>query len=190
MASRIPFSSGLQEGAAQNWWLMLLWGIAAVILGFFLVFVPRITALVLVQIMAAFWLVGGILDIVAGLFGRGILRRRVRLICGVISAIAGLLLLGNPLLGTVLTLTVQAYVISFTAITNGLANVIGGHRSQRSWGQFFLGATQIIIGMFLLLQPFTGILALIPILGGIVLVGGALICWLAVKSRRPALEIA
>ena len=47
------------------WWLVLLEGIAAVIIGIFLLASPGITLFALVQITGFFWLIGGIFRIVS-----------------------------------------------------------------------------------------------------------------------------
>ena len=53
------------EGTPIPWWLVLLQGIAAVIIGVFLLTAPGITLLFLVQVLGFFWLIGGILGIMS-----------------------------------------------------------------------------------------------------------------------------
>src|ERR671933_2989018 len=58
-------SSATLESVSIPWWLVLLEGIAAVIIGLFLVTAPGITLLFLVQVTGFFWLIGGILRVVS-----------------------------------------------------------------------------------------------------------------------------
>ena len=53
------------ESVTIPWWLILPEGIAAVIIGIFLLTAPGITLLFLVQVTGFFWLIGGILRIVS-----------------------------------------------------------------------------------------------------------------------------
>ena len=53
------------EGMSVPWWLVLLEGIAAVIIGIFLLTSPGITLFALVQVTGFFWLIGGIFRIVS-----------------------------------------------------------------------------------------------------------------------------
>src|ERR687883_1316728 len=58
-------SSATAESVSLPWWLVLLEGIAAVIIGIFLLTAPGITLLFLVQVAGFFWLVGGVLRTVS-----------------------------------------------------------------------------------------------------------------------------
>lgn len=62
MATTYPERIG---GTAVPWWLVLLEGIAAVIIGIFLLTVPITALLLLVQSLGFFWLTGGIFRIVS-----------------------------------------------------------------------------------------------------------------------------
>ena len=72
---------------SRDWWVVLLWGVAAFLLGLLLLVRPGITTLTLVRVMAIFWLVGGFFDVLGALLyreeGSG-----ARLLLGVISMIA------------------------------------------------------------------------------------------------------
>src|SRR5215203_5919243 len=55
------------EERGLAWWLVLLEGIAAAIIGLFLLTAPGATLFVLIQVLGIFWLVGGIFRII-GIF--------------------------------------------------------------------------------------------------------------------------
>ena len=53
------------EEASLPWWLILLEGIAAAIIGLFLLTAPGATLFVLIQVLGIFWLVGGLFRIIS-----------------------------------------------------------------------------------------------------------------------------
>lgn len=57
--------AGPVRPARAEWWLIVSWGITGVLLGGSLRFQPIASALVLVTIVAVFWLIGGIVEIVS-----------------------------------------------------------------------------------------------------------------------------
>jgi uncharacterized membrane protein HdeD (DUF308 family) len=58
------FAEGTEE-TSFPWWLVLLEGIAAAIIGLFLLTAPGATLFVLIQVVAIFWLVGGLFRIIS-----------------------------------------------------------------------------------------------------------------------------
>jgi uncharacterized membrane protein HdeD (DUF308 family) len=76
------------------WWLDLLEGIAAVIIGIFLLTSPGITLFALVQITGFFWLIGGIFRIVSIFVESS--SWGWKLLGGIIGILAGLVVLQHP----------------------------------------------------------------------------------------------
>jgi uncharacterized membrane protein HdeD (DUF308 family) len=165
-------------------WFTVLWGIGALIVGLLLVTRPVLTALFLVQVIALFWLVGGVIDLVSVLFNRVGEHRVWRLIGGAVAIAAGLILLGNPFVGTVLVVTIQFYLIAVAAIANGVINIVGRLQGISGWGRFVLGIVEIIIGVFFLLNPWPGVRDFVPVFGLVVAIGGLLTIGAALISRR------
>jgi uncharacterized membrane protein HdeD (DUF308 family) len=163
MATATPQSHG--------WALLLLWGVSWIILGLLLLFRPGITAILLVQFMAVFWVVGGVIDLMSGLThaqpGRG-----WRIFGGILGAAAGVILIVHPVIGAIVTIAFQYYLLAFAAIVIGIVNMVGGFKPSLSWGASLLGLVQIILGIFLVTHPLVGMLAFIPTLGCIIIVGG------------------
>ena len=111
--------------AGKNWWLLLLWGVSMIVLGLYLIFQPGMTAVILVQVMAVFWLVGGAFDVINGVLNKEDPQRVWRIIGGLVSIIAGGIILLNPLLGTFITLAFQYYLLAIGAIFIGVINISG-----------------------------------------------------------------
>lgn len=164
MATTTPQSHG--------WALLLLWGLSWIILGLFLVFRPGITAILLVQFMAVFWVVGGVIDLMSGLSHADQPGRGWRIFGGILGAVAGVILIVHPILGTIVTIAFQYFLLAFAAIVVGVINMFGGFKPTLSWGGSLLGLVQVILGIFLVTHPMMGMLAYVPTLGCIIIVGG------------------
>ncbi len=59
------FAERTEERTGFPWWLVLLEGIAAAIIGLFLLTAPGATLFVLIQVLGIFWLVGGLFRIIS-----------------------------------------------------------------------------------------------------------------------------
>jgi len=182
MATATPHSHG--------WALLLVWGVAWIILGLFLLFQPGITAILLVQLMAVFWVVGGVIDLMTGLTHADQQHRGWRIFGGILSIVAGMIIIANPLAGAIVTIAFGFFILAFTAIVNGLINLVGGFKGGISWGGSLLGFVQVIIGVYLLTHPMMGIIAYVPTLGIIAIVAGiaVIIFGFRVKSGTAVLS--
>jgi uncharacterized membrane protein HdeD (DUF308 family) len=168
----------------QGWVLLLLWGMAWVVLGFLLFFQPGMTAVVLVQVMAVFWVMGGVIDLMHGLTHSGQPSRGWRILSGILGVAAGIIIVVHPILGTMVTVAFGFYLLAFTAIVTGLINLVGGFRRTLSWGGSLLGLVQVILGIFLVTHPLVGMLAYVPTLGIIAIAGGIVIIVSSFRIKR------
>src|SRR5215472_811132 len=168
----------------HGWALLLLWGIAWVILGFFLLFQPGMTAIVLVQIMAVFWVVGGVVDLMNGLTHREQPGRGWRVVGGILGIVAGVIIMIHPIAGTLVTIAFGFYLLAFAALVTGIINLVGGFQKTLSWGVSLLGLAQIILGIFLVTHPVVGMLAYVPTLGVLAIVAGIVIIISSFRVRR------
>ena len=171
----------------HSWWAYLLWGLGSIVLGILLITRPALTALFLVRAMAVFWLVGGVVDIIRALVARD--KGGGWIIAGgIVGILAGIVILGHPILGAVLTLATLFLFAACSAIFYGVVNIVGGavrgEAASWSWGRFLLGVLQVIIGVFMLWHPVVGTLAFTSVLGIVAIVGGVGATGLAIGSRR------
>ena len=86
--------------------------------------------------------------------------------------VAGVIIMANPLAGTIVTIAFGFFILAFAAIVNGLINLVGGFKGGISWGGSLLGFLQVIIGVYLLTHPMMGIVAYVPTLGIITIAAG------------------
>ena len=63
---------GLKDEGISNWWLSALWGILAVIFGFWIMFKPFAGAVAIVTLMGIFFLVAGLFNLAIGFGLKGI----------------------------------------------------------------------------------------------------------------------
>ncbi|MGH7470186.1 MAG: HdeD family acid-resistance protein [Longimicrobiales bacterium] len=171
----------------RDWWVVLVWGVVAILLGLLLIVRPGLTTLALVRVMAAFWLMGGFFDVLGSLLyreeGSG-----ARMLLGIVSMLAGGLLLANSLIGTAILVSIQYYMLGFIALIYGIVMMLKqGARARWSWGQFVLGMLQAFIGIMLLAHPTVGILGFLSALGVLIMMGGVLAILLSFQVRRAAM---
>lgn len=142
----------------RTWWVWLLWGLAAVLLGVLLLVRPVATVLDLTVFIGVWWLIGGVIDVITAL-----LRRQGPwgwfLITGVISVLAGGFLIGRPVAAVVISTQWLYYLLAFTFVFVGLIRIFAGYRSASgagyhwTWGSLVVGLLLTVIGIMLLLDP-------------------------------------
>ena len=162
------------------WWLPLVFGISAIVLGVLLLVRPGITALILVVVMGVYWLIEGVFDVILALVHRAP-HWGWRLASGIISALAGLFILAYPIAGTVVAVLLLFWILVIGAIISGILDIVHGvQAASRSWWTVLLGVLKIILAVLLLENPLVGTLALVPVLGIIAIINGIVaIVWAA-----------
>ena len=140
-----------------GFWVTLIRGILATILGVALIFQPDKTRPILVNFMGMFWLVSGIMSLRWGASGQR--ARRRSLAAGVIGILGGLLVLTRGIARGFLEEKVVIYIFGVVIVLTGLIHAAGGFRvgeeaeRHRSWTSLLLGTFEIILGILLLLSP-------------------------------------
>ena len=107
------------EVLQSPWWSVLLEGIIAIIIGLFLLYEPIATTILLIQILAIFWLAEGIVSVIGALiFPRN---RGWKLFSGILGIIAGVVILMYPIISPFIVLRFLFIFIGALAIVNGAA---------------------------------------------------------------------
>jgi uncharacterized membrane protein HdeD (DUF308 family) len=158
------------------WWLVLLEGIAAIIVGFLLLISPIRTTVWLVQIMGFYWLIVGILAIVNIFLDHSLWGWK--LFSGILGILAGLIVIRNPWWSTVLVVSLLVIVLAVQALIQGVIKLFHSFNGG-GFGAFVLGLLNIIIGVVLLFNtliaasilPF--VVGILAIIGGIAAIIGA-----------------
>lgn len=151
------------------WWVVLLEGIIAILLGLFLLYRPAATTVFLIQILGIFWLAEGILSVVGALIFSG--NRIWKLLSGILSIIAGALILMYPIYSPLIVLTLFILFIGVWVIIDGVVKVILALKGG-GWGIGIIGILTIILGLLLLTNSLVGVLFLPWIFGFFLILGG------------------
>jgi uncharacterized membrane protein HdeD (DUF308 family) len=168
------------EEPGLPWWLVLLEGIAAVIIGLFLLTSPGATLFVLIQVMGIFWLVGGLFRIISIFLDSSLWGWK--LVGGILGILAGIVVLQHPLWSSVLVPAIYVIVLGIQALILGGVNLFMAFRGE-GWGIGILGALSIVFGLVLLFNPWIGVAVLPYVLGALGIVGGGLAIAMAFVVR-------
>lgn len=157
------------ERGGFPWWVPLLEGIAAIIIGIFLLTNPAATTAFLIQVLGWYWLITGIISIImifVDSTGWG-----WKLLAGILGIIAGFYIVNHPLVSTVMVPTVLVIVLAIQGIIIGIINLIQAFQGG-GWGAGILGVISIVFGVILLGSPLLAALALPWVIGIFAIVGG------------------
>jgi len=169
---------------ARYWWLVLLRGIAAIIFGILTFIWPGMTLLTLVLLYGAFALADGIIALAAGIMGRERAPRWWLLVHGLLGIAVGILTLAWP----GITALVLLLFIAGSAIATGVLQIIGAIRLRKEidneWLLIAGGVLSVLFGLVLAIQPQTGALALLFVIGFYAILYGVLLIALAFRLRR------
>lgn len=152
------------------WWLVLLQGIVTLILGIMFLAQPFETLAVLVVFLGAYWFVTGIFTLIGLAVDKS--NAAMKAILGVLSIIAGIVILAHPLYSALMVPLILITFIGAWAIVMGAISLYGGFKGG-GWGSTALGILGIIFGIILLAAPYIA-LALLPTVLGIFGVAGGL----------------
>ena len=157
------------ETQARPWWLLLLEGIAAIIVGLLIFSSPAKTVLVLVQFIGLYWLIRGIFDIVSIFIDHTMWGWK--LFMGIIGIIAGMLILQNTLWATIFVPATLVWIMGLYGIIGGIVMLIQAFKGG-GWGAGIMGVVFILLGIFILGNVFATTVVWIWLSGFILVIGG------------------
>ena len=163
------------------WWLPLLEGIAALIIGFFLVISPGVTTVILIAFLGFYWLFSGVLSLVSLFIDRSMWGWK--LFSGILGILAGLVVIRNPLWSALLVPTFLVIFLAILALFQGGVKLVQGFTGG-GFGTLLLGILNIIIGFILLGSPLMAALILPFVVGIIAMIGGIAAIIMAFRVRN------
>jgi uncharacterized membrane protein HdeD (DUF308 family) len=167
------------------WWLVLLWGIFAVIIGALFLAYPLKSLMASIVFLGVYWFIGGIFTLFAAFMQET--DRGWKILIGIISIIAGLVILAYPLYSFLILPALFIIFVGIWALIVGAVKIYQGF-AGKDWGAVILGIISIIFGFLLLGSPYVAA-ALIPyIFGGFAVVGGiaAIVVSFMVRGEQKA----
>jgi uncharacterized membrane protein HdeD (DUF308 family) len=166
------------------WWIPMIQGIAAVILGILLWTNPAQTATTLVMFLAIYWIVAGVMELLRLFVDRS--KWGWKVFSGVIGILAGwaLLNLGNVQAAMLFGWTV-VILLAIQGIIMGIAELIEAFQGG-GWGPGIMGALSILFGILLWTHSVAATVMLPWVIAIFMIVGGILAIILAFRLRGAA----
>jgi uncharacterized membrane protein HdeD (DUF308 family) len=167
--------------------LLLLRGIALVVLGFYALFNPGLSLLLWAVVVGYFFIIDGILAIVAGVAGWGG-SRAWTVVRGVLAILVGGIALAHPaLFGSLAGLTVIAIIAAF-AIALGIMEIIVAIRERKAiegegW-MILNGVFTILFGVVLFMAPMISLAIFIRICGAFAILAGLIVVFTSLRLRK------
>jgi uncharacterized membrane protein HdeD (DUF308 family) len=169
---------------AQNWWALVIRGLAGVLFGIGALVWPPAAVAALVLLFGAYALVDGIFNIVAAVRAPREGRRWGWLLfSGLVGIATGVITFFMPGLTA---LAVVLLVASWSVVT-GIAEIIAAIRLRKQirheWLLILSGLLSVAFGVLLFLMPAVGAVALAMWIGAYMLVFGALLIGVGIRLR-------
>ncbi len=151
MTATVVKTQAQPQPAQRPWWLTLVMGIAAVVVGGILLFgsftAQARTYLLLIELAGIWWLVSGIMDIIHMFTDHT--AWGWKLFMGIVSILAGGWILVYPVYAAVTLPRIFVLVIGIWGLFHGTTLLFMGFRA-RAWGSVILGLITLIFGLILI----------------------------------------
>jgi uncharacterized membrane protein HdeD (DUF308 family) len=171
----------------RPWWLTLILGISAFIIGAVLLWAPAKTRvetyLLLVTMLGIYWLVWGILEIVSMFMDHS--AWGWKLFMGIVSIIAGGYILMYPIASALVLPKIFVLMLGIWGLMEGIILLIMAFRGG-GWAAGILGVLSIVFGIILIANYSVPGMGLTMIWVGAVwaLIGGVVLVVQAFRQRR------
>jgi uncharacterized membrane protein HdeD (DUF308 family) len=173
--------SGGQSGLFP-WWLVLIEGVAAIIIGIMLFAAPQATLELVIELFGLFWLVDGVLRIASACTNP--IDRGLKLLVGGIGVLAGLAVVRHPLLLATMMTWMLVLLLGGAGVVIGVISLYMAFRGS-GWGAGILGVLSLLFGLLVLFNPVMTGFAWIYLYASVSLIGGIMAVGLAINIRRP-----
>src|SRR5215469_11143318 len=107
---------------ANRWWILLIEGIAAIIIGILLFTDTDQTVFTLTLFLGIWWFIGGIIDLITLFFDRT--AWGWRLFSGILGIIAGLIIIRHPMWAALLVPASLAWLLGIFGVVIGIMALI------------------------------------------------------------------
>jgi uncharacterized membrane protein HdeD (DUF308 family) len=180
----------MKEALASLWWMPLIRGILLILFGILMFTQPGTTLLSLLWFMGIYWIVDGLFSLIEGVRGHPEKSRIWLFISGIVSILAGLFILGNPIVAGLVGGTFLAYLIGFTILISGIMMIFAGREKdgvrQWSWWGLIMGILYLIFGLFVITHPLITVASLVWVFSIWAIVAGVIAIVMAFQLRRLA----
>jgi uncharacterized membrane protein HdeD (DUF308 family) len=170
---------------ARRWWVVLIRGLAAILLGVLAVLMPAVTLVSVIFVFGAFTVGDGLMALIMGFSTHH--NGRVwweMVLLGVLAIIAGAVAALLP----GLTALVLVYVIAISALVRGVFEIAAAIQLRKviddEWILILAGVVSLLFGGILLIRPGEGAIAMVILIGAYMIALGAMIVALSLRLRH------
>lgn len=141
----------------RHWWMYLIIGVLAFILGVFMLTNPAITYEMMTLLLGLALMVFGIIELIVGLFSRNIFVTRAAVLIGaILNIVLGILLAANPgIAALTLPLILGMWMLYQSFMMISYAGDLKGFKVKGYGLTFFCGIVLLILALLILLRPMT-----------------------------------
>jgi uncharacterized membrane protein HdeD (DUF308 family) len=181
-----PTSENLKQTIASYWWMPLVRGVLLVLFGVIMVARPGATVLSLIWLLGIYWIVDGAFSMLEGVRGHSEKSRLWAIVGGILGILAGLIIVGNPVVAGIISGSLIAWLIGIVIIANGIVLIVAGRDGQWTWGGLIMGILYILFGIFVIFNPLMSLITGAWVFAFWALVAGVLEIVLAFRLRGLA----
>ncbi len=141
----------------KHWWMYLIIGVLALILGVFMLINPAITYEMMTLLLGLALLIFGVIEMIVGIFSRNIFVSRAAVIIGaVLNIVLGILLAANPgIAALTLPLILGMWMLYQSFMTISYAGDLKNFKVKGYGLTLFCGIVLLVLAMLILLRPMT-----------------------------------
>ena len=141
----------------RHWWMYLIIGVLAFILGVFMLTNPAITYEMMTLLLGLALMVFGIIELIVGLFSRNIFFSRAAVLIGaILNIVLGILLAANPgIAALTLPLILGMWMLYQSFMMISYAGDLKGFKVKGYGLTLFCGIVLLILALLILLRPMT-----------------------------------
>ena len=141
----------------KHWWMYLIIGVLALILGVFMLTNPAITYEMMTLLLGLALLVFGVIEMVVGIFSRNLFVSRAAVIIGaVLNIVLGILLAANPgIAALTLPLILGMWMLYQSFMMISYASDLKSFKVKGYGLTLFCGIILLILAVLILLRPIT-----------------------------------
>jgi uncharacterized membrane protein HdeD (DUF308 family) len=153
------------ESLSSRWWVFLLRGIVAIIIGIIAFAYPGITLLSLTIVFGAFVFIDGVLALAAAFGGLGGSRWWLLLLEGILCLVVAFFIWTEPISST----AVLVYFVAAWAVITGIIEIIAGIQLRdhitNEWWYIIGGIASVAFGILVLRNPLAGAVTIAWLVG-------------------------
>jgi uncharacterized membrane protein HdeD (DUF308 family) len=176
MAETATSSGFSMEFRRVPWWLVLLEGIAAIIIGILFLAYPIRTVFFLVQVLGWYWLFVGILNIFDIFMDKS--NWGWKLLSGILGILAGGLIIWYPFSAAVAIPFAFVIQIGILGLVLGCISLLQGFKGG-GWGAAIIGVLTIILGLLIIASPMVSAVTLLYLGAFFSIAGGIMAIYMA-----------